>query len=80
MYGSEKTRAFCCNCKELTLHKYTMFSSQVQKAPQAEDKEPSLLQRILSELLSFGVTGSGAAGDYKCTQCGTYLNTPDNLD
>ncbi|MCC4787639.1 hypothetical protein L8R85_04070 [Vibrio splendidus] len=57
-----------------------MFSSQVQKAPQAEDKEPSLLQRILSELLSFGVTGSGATGDYKCTQCGTYLNTPDNLD
>ncbi len=52
-----------------------MFSSQVQKAPQAEDKEPSLLQRILSELLSFGVTGSGATGDYKCTQCAIVFHT-----
>ncbi|WKY56820.1 hypothetical protein Q5H80_07300 [Vibrio sp. SNU_ST1] len=80
MYGSETTKAFCCNCKELTLHKYTMFSSQVKKAAQAEDKEPSLLKRILSGLLALGVTGSGATGDYKCTQCETNLRTPDNLD
>ncbi|MDH5925553.1 hypothetical protein OW495_02305 [Vibrio sp. 14N.309.X.WAT.E.F5] len=74
MYGSEQTRAFCCNCKVLTLHKYTMFSNQVQKAPQ-KAKKPGLIQQILSSLVSNNTTG-----DYKCTKCGTYLRTPDNLD
>ncbi|MCB5358537.1 hypothetical protein [Vibrio lentus] len=74
MYGSEQTRAFCCNCKVLTLHKYTMFSNQVQKAPQKE-KKPGLIQQIFSSLVSNNTTG-----DYKCTKCGTYLRTPDNLD
>ena len=74
MYGSEKTRAFCCNCKEVTLHTYTMFSNQVQKAPQ-DEKKPGLLGMILSSLAS-----SGATGDYQCTKCGTNLCTPDNLD
>lgn len=74
MYGSEKTRAFCCNCKELTLHKYTMFSSRVQNAPK-DEKKPGFLMHILSAFVS-----NGATGDYKCTRCGTYLETPDNLD
>ncbi|MEZ9660003.1 MULTISPECIES: hypothetical protein [unclassified Vibrio] len=74
MYGSEKARAFCSNCKELTLHKYTMFSNQAEKAPQHE-KKPGLLGMILSSLAS-----SGGNGDYKCTKCGTNLRTPDNLD
>ncbi|MFA0158631.1 hypothetical protein [Vibrio sp. 10N.261.46.A3] len=74
MYGSEKTRAFCSNCKELTLHKYTMFSNQAEKAPQHE-KKPGLLGMILSSPPS-----SGGNGDYKCTKCGTNLHTPDNLD
>ncbi|MFA0507226.1 hypothetical protein AB4510_21780 [Vibrio sp. 10N.222.54.B12] len=74
MYGSEKTRAFCSNCKELTLHKYTMFSNQAEKASQHE-KKPGLLGMILSSLAS-----SGGNGDYKCTKCGTNLRTPDNLD
>ncbi|MEZ9644203.1 hypothetical protein AB4289_20930 [Vibrio cyclitrophicus] len=74
MYGSEETRAFCCNCKVLTRHKYTMFSNQVQKAPQ-EAKKPGVLGLILSSLAS-----SGGTGDYKCTKCGTNLRTPDNLD
>ncbi|CDT88828.1 conserved hypothetical protein [Vibrio coralliirubri] len=74
MYGSEKARAFCSNCKELTLHKYTMFSNQAEKAPQHE-KKPGLLGMILSSLSS-----SGGNGDYKCTKCGTNLRTPDNLD
>ncbi|PMH28316.1 hypothetical protein BCU71_07070 [Vibrio lentus] len=74
MYGSEQTRAFCCNCKVLTLHKYTMFGNQVQKAPQKE-KKPGLIQQVLLSLVSNNTTG-----DYKCTKCGTYLRTPDNLD
>ncbi|ULN65663.1 hypothetical protein MID13_07680 [Vibrio gigantis] len=74
MYGSEQTRAFCCNCKELTLHKYTMFSNQAEKAPK-DDKKSGLLGMILSSLAS-----SGGNGDYKCIKCGTNLRTPDNLD
>ncbi|WP_157618731.1 hypothetical protein [Vibrio sp. HI00D65] len=35
----------------------------------------SLDSFILSGFISNGVTG-----DYKCTRCGTYLETPDNLD
>ncbi|WP_373943745.1 hypothetical protein L0991_05880 [Vibrio chagasii] len=74
MYGSEQTRAFCCNCKALTLHKYTLFSNQAQKAPQ-DEKKPGLLMQILSGFIS-----NGATGDYKCSRCGTYLETPDHLD
>ncbi|MFA0482406.1 hypothetical protein AB4648_27440 [Vibrio splendidus] len=71
MFGSEKTRAFCCNCKSLTLHHYTMFATQTVKSP----KDESFLQRILYSLIS-----SQARGDYKCSKCGTYLSTPDYLD
>ncbi|WP_261836914.1 hypothetical protein [Vibrio ishigakensis] len=67
MYGSEKTRAFCCNCKELTLHHFTMFSSQKTKSP----RQMGLLERLFS---------AGNSGDYKCSRCGTYLHTPDHLD
>lgn len=59
MYGSEQTRAFCCNCKALTLHKYTLFSNQAQKAPQ-DEKKPGLLMQILSGFIS-----NGATGDYQ---------------
>ncbi len=69
MYGTEQTKAFCCNCKKLTLHKYTMFSS----GRVANYKEGSWWKRL------FG-WAPGPMGDYKCTVCGTYLHTPDNLD
>jgi len=71
MYGSEETRAFCCNCKAVTRHRYTLFASQTQRSP----RQTGLLERLLSGLLS-----SPPTGDYRCTQCGTYLHTPDNLD
>jgi hypothetical protein len=71
MYGEERTKAFCCNCKELTMHEFTNFSSKKVKSPRKE----SWLERLLSGLIS-----SEATGDYKCTKCGTYLSTPDNLD
>ncbi|MGR5221834.1 hypothetical protein ACPV4B_16530 [Vibrio parahaemolyticus] len=71
MYGSEKTKAFCCNCKQLTHHKYTMFATKKETSPRKE----GFLTRILSALAS-----SEATGDYKCQRCGTYLSSPDYLD
>lgn len=71
MYGSEETKAFCCNCKQLTLHKYTMFATKKETSPRKE----GFVTRILLALMS-----SGASGDYKCQRCGTYLGTPDHLD
>ncbi|MCJ2377400.1 hypothetical protein LNL84_11220 [Vibrio sp. ZSDZ34] len=72
MYGSEKTKAFCCNCKEVTLHKYESFS-QPQKS--SESKATGFFASIANALM-----GGEAKGDYKCEVCGTNLHTPDNLD
>ncbi|CAH0525793.1 hypothetical protein VHP8226_01324 [Vibrio hippocampi] len=71
MYGTEQTKAFCCNCNKLTLHKYTMFGTQTEQSPWIK----GFLLRTLAEFISKAPTG-----DYKCTLCGTYLNTPDHLD
>lgn len=72
MYGTDETRAFCCNCKDVTLHRYTMFASQKVQSP----KDEGLIERVLSALFLSNQTN----GDYKCSQCGTYLETPDYLD
>lgn len=71
MYGSKEMSAFCCNCKELTRHQYTMFGSQTEQSP----KEVGLLQKLLSAFVT-----TEPAGDYKCSRCGTYLESPDHLD
>jgi len=30
-YGAKETKAFCCNCKKVTVHKYEAFRNQSQK-------------------------------------------------
>jgi hypothetical protein len=70
MYGSEETKAFCCNCKELTLHKYTNFSCIKTAKPRTGGFLPSFL-----ELLGQQLGTNAPSGDYKCTQCGTYLHS-----
>lgn len=67
---AEKIKAFCCECNELTTHKYNLFG-------QSEYKPHSKTGFIKALLLMFV---DAQEGDYKCAQCGTYLNTPDNLD
>ncbi len=69
MYGAGKTKAFCSNCKDITLHEYTSFSTG--KSPQY--KSPALWRQLLG-------FRPAPIGDYKCLICGTYLRTPDNLD
>ncbi|WP_239670969.1 hypothetical protein [Vibrio variabilis] len=76
MYGSEQTKAFCCNCKEVTLHKYENFAQpQKSNKPKSTGFISNLLESIASALME-----GEATGDYKCTVCGTNLRTPDNLD
>ncbi|MDP5253445.1 MULTISPECIES: hypothetical protein [unclassified Vibrio] len=75
-YGSEKTKAFCCNCKKVTLHQYESFS----KPEEPQDNE---VKGFFSGLLTSisGILMSGEPiGDYKCEVCGTNLHTPDHLD
>ncbi|MGF1779818.1 hypothetical protein [Vibrio nomapromontoriensis] len=76
MYGTEQTKAFCCNCKEVTLHKYESFS-QPQKS--SESKATGFFSGFFTSIASALMEGE-ATGDYKCTVCGTNLHTPDNLD
>jgi hypothetical protein len=76
MYGSEKTKAFCCNCKEVTLHRYESFS-QPQKS--SESKATGFFSGFFASIASALMEG-GATGDYKCIVCGTNLHTPDHLD
>jgi hypothetical protein len=49
-----------------------MFASQKVQSP----KDEGLIERVLSALFLSNQTN----GDYKCNQCGTYLETPDYLD
>ncbi|EED28544.1 hypothetical protein [Vibrio sp. 16] len=68
--------AFCCNCKTVTQHKYHAFS---QEQPANETATRGFLSGLFYAIASALMEGA-ASGDYKCTKCGTYLNTPDNLD
>ena len=76
MYGSEETRAFCCNCKEVTLHRYESFAKPKEVT---EKKAEGFLSSLFATIVSSLMEGE-ATGDYKCTVCGTNLRTPDNLD
>lgn len=76
MYGSEETRAFCCNCKEVTLHRYESFSKPKEVT---EKKAKGFLSGLFAAIVGALMEGE-ATGDYKCTVCGTNLHTPDNLD
>jgi hypothetical protein len=75
-YGSEETKAFCCNCKKVTLHKYQSFSQTAEsKKSEVNGFFSGLLAAIASALMEGEPTG-----DYKCKICGTNLHTPDHLD
>ncbi|HBC3568757.1 hypothetical protein JL830_24950 [Vibrio parahaemolyticus] len=76
IYGAEETKAFCCNCKKVTVHKYENFAKP-EKAQETEKKGffSGLFASILVQLMVGEPTG-----DYKCKVCGTNLHTPDNLD
>ncbi len=37
IYGAEETKAFCCNCKKVTVHKYENFAKP-EKAQETEKK------------------------------------------
>ncbi|ALM70689.1 hypothetical protein [Vibrio vulnificus] len=73
-YGAEETKAFCCNCKKVTVHKYESFSKTEPKT-EARDFFSGLFVAIASALMEGEPTG-----DYKCKVCGTNLSTPDYLD
>ncbi|WP_244663134.1 hypothetical protein [Vibrio owensii] len=75
-YGAEETKAFCCNCKKVTLHRYQSFS-QLSDSGGAEVKGFffGLFAAIASSLMEGEPTG-----DYKCKVCGTNLHTSDHLD
>jgi hypothetical protein len=52
MYGSEETRAFCCNCKEVTLHRYESFAKPKEVTEKkAEGFLSSLFATIVSSLM-----------------------------
>ncbi|MEZ8013905.1 hypothetical protein AB4516_07295 [Vibrio sp. 10N.222.54.F12] len=76
MYGSEQTKAFCCNCKEITLHKYESFS---QPKKSSASKSAGFFSGFFASVASALMEGE-ATGDYKCTVCGTNLHTPDNMN
>ncbi|MGR5396883.1 hypothetical protein [Vibrio alginolyticus] len=73
-YGAEETKAFCCNCKKVTVHKYESFSKTEPKT-EASSFFSGLLAAIASALMEGEPTG-----DYKCKVCGTNLSSPDYLD
>lgn len=76
IYGAEETKAFCCNCKEVTSHKYYSFSESEQSMEtEVKGFFSGLFARIANILMSGEPTG-----DYKCKLCGTNLHTPDYLD
>ncbi|MDR9829671.1 hypothetical protein RCJ22_29210 [Vibrio sp. FNV 38] len=75
-YGSEETKAFCCNCKKVTLHKYQNFS---QSAESKETQVKGFFSALLAVIANALMKGE-PTGDYKCKVCGTNLHTPDHLD
>ncbi|WP_038222777.1 hypothetical protein [Vibrio mediterranei] len=75
-YSTEKMKAFCCNCKALTQHKYTSFGTE-GKHPKNE--ATGFFSGLFAAILTSLMDGE-ATGDYKCQVCGTYLHPPDHLD
>ncbi|EGQ7967165.1 hypothetical protein CRN32_05765 [Vibrio vulnificus] len=73
-YGAEETKAFRCNCKKVTVHKYESFS---KTEPKTESR--GFFSELLAAIASALMEGE-PTGDYKCKVCGTNLSTPDNLD
>ena len=73
-YGSEKMKAFCCNCEKVTLHRYESFGKSEPKS-----ESSGFIAGVL-EVLAGLLMSSSPTGDYKCTVCGTNLHTPDHLD
>ncbi|EGR3203788.1 hypothetical protein DC889_24460 [Vibrio parahaemolyticus] len=69
-YDAEEAKAFCCNCKKVTVHKYESFSKT-----ESRGFFSGLLAAIASALMEGEPTG-----DYKCKVCGTNLSTPDYMD
>ncbi|OOE38428.1 hypothetical protein BZG06_16255 [Salinivibrio kushneri] len=76
IYGAEETKAFCCNCKKVTLHKYESFS----KSGEATGKEVKGFFSGLFAAIANALMEGEHSGDYKCKVCGTNLHTPDYLD
>ncbi|EGA66065.1 hypothetical protein L1D54_17005 [Vibrio brasiliensis] len=74
VYGSKETKAFCCNCKQVTVHRYENFSN-AQPDTEVKGFFSGLFAAIASSLME-----GEATGDYKCKVCGTNLSTPDYLD
>ncbi|MGR2871029.1 hypothetical protein [Vibrio vulnificus] len=72
-YGSEETKAFCCNCKKVTLHRYQSFSKS------GETEINGFFSGLFAAIASALMEGE-PTGDYKCKVCGTNLHTPDHLD
>lgn len=75
IYGSQETKAFCCHCKKVTLHKYQGFSSSHERKDTSVNGFFSGLFAAIASALMEGQ----ATGDYQCTACGTSLHTPDHL-
>jgi len=73
LYGEKQTKAFCSSCKDVTRHEYVLFGKS------GRSTKSSLNRKFLTVLFSFLDTGYGS-GDYKYTECGTYLNSSDNMD
>ncbi|MGR5354096.1 hypothetical protein [Vibrio sp. DNB22_19_2] len=75
-YGSEETKAFCCNCKKVTLHKYESFSKSDETT---ETEVKGFFSGFFAAIASALMEGE-PTGDYKCKVCGTNLHTQDYLD
>ncbi|MDF4559993.1 hypothetical protein P3675_23485 [Vibrio parahaemolyticus] len=73
-YGAKETKAFCCNCKKVTVHRYESFS---KSEPKNEGK--GIFSSIVAVIASVLMEGE-PTGDHKCKECGTNLSTPDHLD
>ncbi|MPS33666.1 MULTISPECIES: hypothetical protein [Salinivibrio] len=76
IYGAEETKAFCCNCKKVTFHKYESFS----KSGEDTGKEVKGFFSSLFAAIASALMEGEPSGDYKCKVCGTNLHTPDYLD
>ncbi|MDF2156133.1 hypothetical protein [Vibrio sp. CAU 1672] len=75
-YGDDEMKAFCCNCKQLTVHRYESFGKE---EPASETEVKGFFSGLFSAIAAVLMEGT-PTGDYKCEVCGTNLHTPDNLD
>lgn len=71
MSQNPNIQAFCCNCKEVTSHHHTQFGTDSARSK-------GLLNKFLKVFFESLIEAPN--DDYKCSKCGTYLTTPDNLD